>query len=64
MTYSDLQNLEIKELYDFISNFSKSQKNLKLEQKEIIKQIVSRLEILITLSLSYLTLDRQAKDAF
>ena len=65
-TYPDLQELEVIKLKNFIldflnKNFKDAKKSLTLEQKEIVNQIISRIDILLNLGLSYLTLKRQAK---
>ncbi len=61
LDFAEIQDFECSKLKTFINNFLKSEKNLTFEQKEIIKQINERLEIIENLGLSYLTPNRQAK---
>ena len=54
---SDVSNLEIDKLYDWIKSLSKKNKIT----NEIVKELIKRIKILKNLGLNYLTLNRQSK---
>ncbi len=56
---NELCNMSIQEEFDFINNIEFSEKD-KIISEQIIKEIKSRLEFLITVGLEYLTLSRSS----
>jgi len=55
---SNLSNLEIKKLYKWVLEIDKKANKI---SKEITKELINRLDILISLGLGYLTMNRESK---
>ncbi len=59
LNIADISSMSVKQAFDFFNEIKLSEKE-KLIAKEVIKEILRRLQFLISVGLDYLTLDRRA----